>query len=239
MVAGPQYFIASKEGFTSHVLDQFLAAGYYRMQHLIFTTHSIPDGVTFKEHPVFWLRTNLKKIKGTKAGHDLKRKCAPFEVSIKNEILNPEIEELYNKYKNSTAFTLASNCYETLHQPEIPLPYDSNIIEIRDKGALIAAGFFDKGKQSVAGILNIYNPEYKKYSLGKLLMLLKIEYAIQNDMDYYYTGYFSTGITKFDYKIFPEREAMEIYLPEENVWIPYNSISRELLNEYAQKNFVL
>ena len=239
MVADPQYYIASEEGFTSTILDQFLAAGYYRMQHLIFTTNAIPDRETFKNYPVFWLRTDLNKIKGTKVCDSLKNKCACFKVSIKSENLNTEIETLYNDYKNSLNFTLSPNCYETLHQPEVPLPYDSKIIEIRKDGELIAAGFFDCGKQSIAGILNIYNPNYKKYSLGKYLMLLKIDYAIENKMDYYYTGYFSTGIPKFDYKIFPESRAIEIYLPKENIWVPYNSISKEQLNEYAHRHFNL
>ena len=70
-------------------------------------------------------------------------------------------------------------------------------------------------------------------------MLLKIDYAIENKMDYYYTGYFSTGIPKFDYKIFPESRAIEIYLPKENIWVPYNSISKEQLNEYAHRHFNL
>ena len=239
MVADLQYYFASEEGFTSNILDQFLEAGYYRMQHLIFTTNSILDYTKLKKCPVFWLRTNLKKIKKTKESQHIKNKCATFEVSVKNEILNIEIEELYNKYKNSLNFALSPNCYETLHQPELPLPYDSKIIEIRKDAELIAAGFFDCGKQSIAGILNIYNPHYKKYSLGKYLMLLKIDYAIENGMEYYYTGYFSLGIPKFDYKIFPAPEAIEIYLPKENIWIPYNSISRELLNQYAITNFGL
>lgn len=239
MIAGPQYFIASKEGFTSHVLDEFLAAGYYRMQHLIFTTHSISDRKTLKECPVFWLRTDLKKIKGTKPGLHIRRKCASFQINIKEETLTTEIEALYNDYKDSLSFELSPNCYETLHQPELPLPYESKIIEIRNEEKLIAAGFFDCGRKAIAGILNIYNPVYKKYSLGKFLMLLKIDYALENNMDYYYTGYFSTGIPKFDYKIFPDPEAIEVYLPDENVWIPYKSISKEVLNDYATKHFAL
>ena len=160
MVAYPQYYFASEEGFTSNILDQFLGAGYYRMQHLIFTTHTIPDNITLIKYPVFWLRTNLKKLKRTKLSQRIKNKCAPFQVSIKNEILNLEIEELYSKYKDSLSFNLSPNCYETLHQPELPFPYDTKTIEIRNEGELIGAGFFDCGKQSIAGILNIYNPVY-------------------------------------------------------------------------------
>lgn len=237
MVAGPQYFIASQVGFTSTTLDYYLGAGYYRMQHLIFTTQLIIDPENEIKYPVFWLRTNLKKIKKTKLSLSIKNKCSVFKISIKNENINEEVEQLYTCYKNGIPFHLSANCKECLHQPELPMPYDSKMIEVRKKDELIAVGFFDCGEKSIAGILNIYNPDYKKYSLGKFLMLQKIEYAIKEKMDFYYTGYFSTGLPKFDYKIFPDAAALEVYLPVENKWIPYESISRLELNKYAKKNF--
>ena len=239
MIAGPQYFIASKDRFTENILDEFLAAGYYRMQHLIFTTNFITDPETQKKHPVFWLRTNLKKLKPTKSATFIKRKCAAFSVSFKHASITDEIENLYTLYKNSLPLNLSANCYEFLHQPQIPLPYESKMIEIRKEEELIAVGFFDCGQKSLAGILNIYSPNYKKCSLGKLLMLLKIDYAIKEGMDFYYTGYFSTSLSKFDYKIFPDARAIEVFLPEENFWIAYESMSKEALNEYAQKHFAL
>ena len=239
MVAGPQYYIASEERFTSDILDKFLAAGYYRMQHLIFTTNFITEPDCGTKHPVFWLRTNLKKLKTTKSATSIKKKCASFSVSFKQANITTEIENLYTQYKNSLPLNLSANCYEFLHQPQIPLPYDSKMIEIRKEEELIAIGFFDCGQKSLAGILNIYSPSYKKCSLGKLLMLLKVDYALKENMDFYYTGYFSTSLPKFDYKIFPDARAIEVFLPEENFWIAYESMSKEALNEYAQKHFAL
>src|SRR5690606_1535478 len=102
-------------------------------------------------------------------------------VNVKQATINTEIENLYASYKNSLLFNLAANCYDNLHQPHIPLPYDSKMIEIRKKDELIAIGFFDCGFKSIAGILNIYHPSFKKYSLGKLLMLLKINYALNEN----------------------------------------------------------
>ena len=239
MVAGPQYYIASEERFTSDILDKFLAAGYYRMQHLIFTTNFITEPDCGTKHPVFWLRTNLKKLKTTKSATSIKKKCASFSVTFKQANITTEIENLYTQYKNSLPLNLSANCYEFLHQPQIPLPYDSKMIEIRNEEELIAVGFFDCGQKSLAGILNIYSPSYKKCSLGKLLMLLKVDYALKENMDFYYTGYFSTSLPKFDYKIFPDARAIEVFLPEENFWIAYESMSKEALNEYAQKHFAL
>lgn len=239
MVTHPQYYSSDGCSFKSVVLDSLLDTGFYRMQHLIFTTHFITEAGSEKKHPAFWLRTNLNKLKASKKVATLKNKCASFSVNVKQATINTEIENLYASYKNSLLFNLAANCYDNLHQPHIPLPYDSKMIEIRKKDELIAIGFFDCGFKSIAGILNIYHPSFKKYSLGKLLMLLKINYALNENMDYYYTGYFSTSLSKFDYKIFPEAAAMEVYLPHEKYWVPYESITKEDLNAYAKKHFGL
>src|SRR6185436_10781282 len=81
--------------------------------------------------------------------------------------------------------------------------FDSEIIEIRDGGKLIAAGIYDKGSTAIEGIMNFYDPAYKKYILGKYLMLLKVQHAIENKMQFYYPGYIAYKYNKFDYKLFP------------------------------------
>lgn len=237
MEVGPIYFTATEEGFTLNLLDKLLAAGYYRMQHLIFTTHVIFENDQHQSIPVFWLRTRVGAVSATKNSAKIRQKCKNFSVEIKDAILTQEIETLYRLYKNSISFTVSNNCWEYLHQPEIPLPYHSKMIEVRDGKLLVAVGFFDVGKNSLAGILNFYHPNYKKYSLGKFLMLQKIDYALKQHLSLYYTGYFSTAYEKFNYKIFPNASAIEIFLPKEKCWVPYQSMSTEQLNIYAEKNF--
>jgi len=53
------------------------------------------------------------------------------------------------------------------------------MIKIRDGAALVVAGYFDIGHQAISNILNFYHPAYKKYSLGKYLILKKIDWAHQ------------------------------------------------------------
>ncbi len=101
---------------------------------------------------------------------------------------------------------------------------------------MIAVGYFDKGNNSLAGILNFYHPEYKKYSLGKYLILNKIDFALENDIPFYYTGYISTFYTKFDYKLYPDVNAIEVYLPVEKEWQPYNQFDKISLEKYFYEN---
>jgi arginyl-tRNA--protein-N-Asp/Glu arginylyltransferase len=109
--------------------------------------------------------------------------------------------------------------------------YNTKCYEIREGKKLIACGYFDEGDSSLAGILNIYHPDYKQTSPGKFLMLLKINYALQQQKKFYYPGYISTGITKFDYKLFPGKECAEVFITRKQQWVPWLSVTREQLEE--------
>jgi len=62
-------------------------------------------------------------------------------------------------------------------------------------------------------------------------MLLKIEYALQHNKQFYYPGYISTGISKFDYKLFPGKEATEVYISSSGQWVPWLSVTSQQLEE--------
>lgn len=81
----------------------------------------------------------------------------------------------------------------------------------------------------MAGILNCYHPDYAKQQLGKYLVLLKIAYAQQQQLDYYYTGYLSTADPKFDYKLFAGKDATEVYNRNQQQWVPWLSVQKEEL----------
>lgn len=236
MINEPHYFLPGENGFKGQVLDDLLALGYYRMQHMIFTTHHTALDPEKENIPVFWLRTEVKKIQENKTALTIRKYCAPFTVTIKKAVITTELEELYSIYKNHVDFCASTTCWDYLHMDEFENPYDSWMIEIRDGNILIAAGFFDKGENAISGILNFYHPAYHKFSLGKYLILKKIDHALENNIPYYYTGYISTAITKFDYKLFPDINAIEVYLPVENTWMPYNLLGKEKLKEHIVNN---
>ena len=238
MLRDPVYIFPEVTGFKGTVLDDYLALGYYRMQHLIFTTNHTQLDMERYRIPVFWLRTLVKRIKENKSSLTIRKKCAAFTVRYKKAIVTEEIEALYDLYRNHVNFSTAEKCADYLHEFAFENPYDSWMIEVRNGTKLIAVGYFDKGQNASAGILNIYHPQYHKYSLGKLLILKKIDFALENNIALYYTGYISTAITKFDYKLFPDINAMEVYLPIDKKWVPYTFYGKELLEEYFFNGFV-
>lgn len=226
------YISAPKEGFKNELFDRLLAAGYYRMQHLMFTCNETIINSDYKTIPVFWLRTLVQEVSLQKSARDILKKCARFTVLVEPAYVDDETEALYAAYKEHVQFEVSPSCANYLHQPEVPEPFDSMIIKVVDGNKLIAAGYFDKGNKSIAGIMNIYHPQYRTYSLGKFLILQKLQYALLNNMPYYYTGYISTESIRFDYKTFPDADAVEVLLPVEQIWVPYNKLGKPFLEAY-------
>lgn len=234
-----KYILAEKEGFKGTLLDVLLAAGYYRMQHLMFTCNETAMGDNQPQIPVFWLRINLSNCRPQNSAKKILKHCDGFLVETKEAELTTDVLQLYDKYKKHITFKVADAPEDYLHHPYLEQPFDSMMIKVYDGAQLVAAGFFDKGQTTIAGIMNVYDPAYKSFSLGKFLILQKLQYALHENMLYYYTGYISTQSTRFDYKIFPDAEAIEVFLPLEKIWLPYQNLGKSFLQNYYAKHFRL
>lgn len=222
-------------------LDDYLARGWFRIGQLIFTTDYVPFAEGF--YRVFWLRFRLNRYQFKKKQQKLFSANQQFRVLIEPFAINEEREELYGIYYSQLSFTASPTLQSNLLDFGIgerleKNVYDSRVIEIRDRDKLIAVGVFDRGKNSIAGILNYYDPAYKKYSLGKYLMLLKLKYAMDNNYDFYYPGYIAPDYHKFDYKLFPGAEAAELFDPLTEQWFPYNEKRMQELKDNPPINFI-
>ena len=205
---------------TGHQLDEYLAKGWFRMGQTIFTTDILPVGMNI--HPVYWLRYFVPKVRYGKKQERLFTINNEFTVTIKPFLLSEELEFLYASYLAIIDFDAPPDVRSFLFDADTHNIYDTQLIEIRDAGSLIAAGIFDKGENSIAGIMNFYDPAYKAKSMGKYLMLLKINYAIASGKLYYYPGYIAGGFSKFDYKLFPDPAAAELYDAKHERWVAYD-----------------
>lgn len=232
------FIFPDETGFKGTVLDDHLENGFYRMQHNLFTTSQTQLGISRESVPVFWLRIPVRSCRENKSATTIRKKASRFLVTFCTAAITEEINELYRLYFNSINFEAADSCSSYLHDEGIQNPFNSLMVQILDEDQLIAVGYFDVGTNTLAGILNFYHPKYKKYSLGKLLMLAKKDFAVAKNMSFYYLGYLSTQTNKFDYKIFPDKEALEVLLPLEKKWISYKTTSKEKLQEYYEKNMM-
>lgn len=203
------------------VLDYYLSLGYYRMQQHLFTCRFLPhEGQWYAVH---WLRIVLAEVTYGPKQRQLFRQNAHFTVAIRPFRFKAEYEALYATYHRSlnfdTAPTLESLLLDGIHPDTV---FDTGIIEVRDGERLIAAGIFDSGTDSIAGIVNFYHPDYAKFSLGRYLLLLKTEHCRRHRKTYYYPGYLVYGYPKFDYKLFACSAATEAFDCLNSQWRPFS-----------------
>jgi len=215
MSAVPQYPVLRGDA-----LDYYLGQGYYRMQQDLFTCQFLPvEGNLFTVH---WLRLVLPLVQFGAEQRRLLRLNERFAVSIRSFQLTEEYETLYATYRASISFEAPSTVESFLLDGAKYSVFTTSVIEVREGAKLIAVGIFDSGLRTLAGIMNFYDPAYRRHSLGKYLMLLKIEYALRQQMHYYYPGYLVHGYSKFDYKLFACRDATEVFDSLNGYWLPFS-----------------
>lgn len=186
--------------------------------------------------PVFWMRMKVDHVTESSTAKAIRKACKSFTVTYKKAVITAEINDLFYQYRKMIDFDTTFSCSAFLHDDEFKLPFNSMLVEIRDVNRLIAVGFFDKGTNSIAGILNIYHPDYKKYSLGKYLILKKMDYAAEKKIQFFYPGYIAASNSRFDYKLFPDINALEVFLPIEKEWKPYLQCDKKYLVNYFNEH---
>ncbi|MES2520479.1 MAG: arginyl-tRNA--protein arginylyltransferase [Bacteroidota bacterium] len=199
-------------------LDDYLERGWFRMGQSIFTTNFLKFNGVF--YSAIWLRVDLLTFTPTKTQQKIKKQNAKFRVEIvpTSPDLSPEQLILFNKYKSSVPFDTSPSLSHLLYDNGYSNVYDSYEICVYDHQKLIACGIIDLGKNSSEGIVCFYDPDYKKYSLGKYLMLLKIEFCKKRGMGFFYPGYFAPNYPMFDYKLDLSDSSMEFLELSTNQW---------------------
>jgi arginyl-tRNA--protein-N-Asp/Glu arginylyltransferase len=214
----------NQERFQLQHIDILLAHGWFRMGKHMFTVNHIG---WHREIRVFWTRYQIDEILLPASAKEILKKSSDFEFECKLLKINPELEELYSLYRKSVEIDTADTLAEVLFRNEADdietSPFHSFVIEMRKGGKLVGAGIFDEGRNSIMGIVNFFDPEFRKYSPGKALMLQKILQARKNGKVHYYPGYIAAGDTRFDYKLFCGKTGAEIFDPITPAWIPFRN----------------
>ena len=202
------------------LLDHYLGLGYYRMGQNLFTCRFLPLGPDL--HTVHWLRLVLAQVVYGSKQRRLFRLNERFEVTIRPFRLAAEYEDLYARYYQTLDFDTAASLEALLLDGAARTVFATGVVEVRDGNQLIAAGIFDSGADSIAGIVNFFDPAYRQHSLGKYLLLLKAEHARRRQLTYYYPGYLVNGNPKFDYKLFACPAATEVFDCHTSHWLPFS-----------------
>ncbi len=214
----------------------WLSEGYFRMRQEVFTCQFVPSDDGYLS--AFWLRIVLSAVQYGPKQNRLLRINDQFTARARPFSLTHELETLYTTYRASLDFETFVTVEDCLLGGAVRNRFDTQLIEVRDGERLIAVGIFDNGNNSIMGILNFYDPQYAKHSLGKYLMLLKIYYARKTGRAFYYPGYLVVGNTKFDYKLFPCKAATELYDDNTGQWLPFvwdtvNALTADRMREFG------
>jgi arginine-tRNA-protein transferase len=204
-------------------LDALLDAGWYRTGQGVFTTHwlILDDGAVISQ--VLWARIDLPRWTPTRRHRRLIAQARSFSCTISDAVITPEVEALFAQYFAHIDFETGPTVSAILQGEARDNFFPTRMWTVRDGDRLIAAGYLDEGEQTVAGILNFYDPAYKSYSLGLWLYLEGIRWAADRGKRYYYPGYIALDYPKFDYKVLAGTEAFEVLDADRGEWIPYRN----------------
>ncbi len=210
------------EELSGEQLDWLLSMGWYRMHQSMFTVSHLDYDIPRRVH---WLRMSVPEIIEHRSHRRIRHRAESFTVRIEPfTVVAAEHENLYARYRAQINFDGADSVHWSMFGPESGENsiFQTHVISIRDGDRLIAGGYFDTGEISAASILHFFDPEYARYSLGKYLMLVTIDYLQEWGFQYYYPGYLVSGWEKMHYKLFLGREQTEYHDPESMEWLPFD-----------------
>ena len=214
--------IAYPEELAPEALDNYLANGWFRMRQTIFTTNFLHFNQAF--YSAIWLRVALVVYKEEKKFKLLQKLNKAFSIEIKKSDADKcslAHELLFQQYRQSISFEVSDSLQELLFGNEIHSIFNTHEVNIYDGDILIAAGFFDLGEKTAAGITCIYHPAYKKHSLGKFLMYLKMDFCQQQQLEYFYPGYVVPGYAPFEYKLSIGKASLQYLELSSQRWLPF------------------
>lgn len=201
-------------------LDDYLERGWFRAGRTIFTTNFLHFNGTL--YSALWLRLRLNNFELSKSQKKKINAANRFTFKVQPFELTDEKEQLYADYKTGIAFNTASSLYQLLFDYQDITPFNTYEVATYDGDRLIGLGVFDMGKSAAAGIVSFAHPDYKKYSLGAIIIYKKIQFSKTQGLDLFYPGYFAPGYPAFDYKLKLSKNCTDFFDVRTDKWLPFH-----------------
>ena len=145
--------------------------------------------------PVREFRSNRSQKRCLKANQHLK-------MTVVNACFSEEYFDLYRRYLDSrhTDGSMSDPAEEDFKQFLYCKWSDTQFLEFRLDGKLIAVAVTDIVSDGVSAVYSFFEPEMTKNSLGTYCVLKQIDYARELGQDYVYLGYWIEDHAKMRYK---------------------------------------
>lgn len=198
-------------------LDHYLNEGWFRNGQRIFTTNFL--NFNNQLYSAIWLRIHLNKSEVNSTFKKLSKLNSRFAITIQPASITPEKEALFQSYRSGMPFVASQTLHTLLFGDSSFDIFNTYEVLLHDQDVLIGVGYFDIGNKSAAGIIAFYDLAYKKNSLGKYLILLKVKYCKELDLDFFYPGYFAPNYPAFDYKLTIGKESLSFLQLSSQRWL--------------------
>lgn len=194
--------LKSKEAMSlsASAYDRMLASGWFRGARFMNKPDYIcVEGDLFS--PVH-IRLELE-THSTRKSHRkiLSKNNKRFTCEIRPASVDADLEVLYQNQKVDFQAFIYPKLEEAILTSDNLFSFRTYCLRVFDDTRLVAASFFDIGKNSMASLLGLYDKEYSKYSLGTYTMLREIDLARHLELKYYYPGYVLDNLKIFGYKL--------------------------------------
>lgn len=199
--------------------DQYLASGWFRGSVMLYKVDllCIESGI----YGVVNIRMNLDRFEFRKSQRKRLLRCGKrFTVSIGTAKPDAEKESLYALHKRHFKGFIHPTLNEYLTSGFHRTVFDTREVCVHDGDRLVAVSYFDMGERSMASLIGLQHPDYRKYGLGIFTMLKEIEFGQSAGFKWYYPGYVLDLPSDFDYKL--ELGDFEYYTPSKR----WGAISR-------------
>ncbi len=177
-----------------------------------FGTHFFRYNVGFLKDElrfVMPLRIDLARTFFSKSQRRNLKRNDDLQVVIRPIEITSGSLDLFEQHKTRFTRGVPDSIYNFISRQPADSPCEAKELSVYLDERLIAASYFDLGRDSTSGIYAMFDPGLKDRGLGTFTMLKEIEYAIETGRRYYYQGYAYEGESFYDYK--KRFRATEVY----------------------------
>jgi leucyl-tRNA---protein transferase len=144
------------------------------------------------------LRIRLVDFSFSKSQRRVLRKNADLRILINQLAIESGDVELFHRHKQRFKGGVPNSITDFLGVNASPV--DTKEMRVFEAEKLCSVSYFDVGEKTVSGVYAMFEPEIVSRSLGIFTMLKEIEFAIENEKEFYYLGYSYEGNSFYDYK---------------------------------------
>lgn len=184
------YFFAY--ALSGEELDELLCRGWRKFGTYYFAPHC--PGCA-RCVPV---RIIAERFTPTKSQRRILRIAAAVEVRFSPLVFREEIFEVYREHSMSR-FGKRSEMDEfinTFYTQSCPSLQSEYYID----GMLFATGFLDRSAEALSSVYFVFHSDYSHFSPGILSVIKETEYAMSQNLRYYYMGYYIEKNRSMSYK---------------------------------------